>query len=366
MFFSCSAMESRFQRTEAGQRPGESMSNTKVGRNDPCPCGSGKKYKHCCLGHGRSAASELGREFEEMLAGHEFESLEEVQALADSFMAERNRAPVEDFCGLSPEQMGALLYAPLESPEVVRFPDRLSTAPQAPAMTLLNLLLDAIGEQGLKTTAKGNLPRALCIEAAAVLKAEDVNGMTWLRYSRVNKEEDFPELFVARHAAQYAGLIRKHKGRFLLTRQCRTRLDKGGAAAVYPPLLRACATRFNWAWRDRYPELPFIQQSFAFVLYLLSRFGDEERSNHFYEDAYLRAFPMLVDEVAGDPYFSAEDVVKRAFTTRALERFAWFVGLLDMRPTGSMLEPNEFRLSKTALLDEAVVFPNLQSEMGTE
>ena len=23
-------------------------SEKKVGRNDPCPCGSGKKYKHCC------------------------------------------------------------------------------------------------------------------------------------------------------------------------------------------------------------------------------------------------------------------------------------------------------------------------------
>lgn len=22
----------------------------KVGRNDPCPCGSGKKYKNCCMG----------------------------------------------------------------------------------------------------------------------------------------------------------------------------------------------------------------------------------------------------------------------------------------------------------------------------
>src|SRR3989339_210843 len=22
--------------------------NVKPGRNDPCPCGSGKKYKHCC------------------------------------------------------------------------------------------------------------------------------------------------------------------------------------------------------------------------------------------------------------------------------------------------------------------------------
>jgi uncharacterized protein YecA (UPF0149 family) len=21
----------------------------KVGRNDPCPCGSGKKFKNCCL-----------------------------------------------------------------------------------------------------------------------------------------------------------------------------------------------------------------------------------------------------------------------------------------------------------------------------
>ena len=23
----------------------------KVGRNDPCPCGSGKKFKRCHLGH---------------------------------------------------------------------------------------------------------------------------------------------------------------------------------------------------------------------------------------------------------------------------------------------------------------------------
>jgi preprotein translocase subunit SecA len=31
------------QNTTVSQRPG------KVGRNDPCPCGSGKKYKKCCL-----------------------------------------------------------------------------------------------------------------------------------------------------------------------------------------------------------------------------------------------------------------------------------------------------------------------------
>lgn len=25
----------------------------KIGRNDPCPCGSGLKYKKCCLGSGK-------------------------------------------------------------------------------------------------------------------------------------------------------------------------------------------------------------------------------------------------------------------------------------------------------------------------
>ncbi len=31
---------------------GTVVKDKKVGRNDPCPCGSGKKYKHCC---GRNA-----------------------------------------------------------------------------------------------------------------------------------------------------------------------------------------------------------------------------------------------------------------------------------------------------------------------
>jgi preprotein translocase subunit SecA len=32
---------------EAGRRPVQ-REEPKVGRNDPCPCGSGKKYKRCC------------------------------------------------------------------------------------------------------------------------------------------------------------------------------------------------------------------------------------------------------------------------------------------------------------------------------
>ena len=30
------------------QRKQSPARSSKVGRNDPCPCGSGKKYKNCC------------------------------------------------------------------------------------------------------------------------------------------------------------------------------------------------------------------------------------------------------------------------------------------------------------------------------
>ena len=42
---------------------------SKIGRNDPCPCGSGKKYKHCCLRKettGRSEAMSRDRAWETM------------------------------------------------------------------------------------------------------------------------------------------------------------------------------------------------------------------------------------------------------------------------------------------------------------
>ena len=34
------------------KKSGTVVKEKKIGRNDPCPCGSGKKYKHCC---GRNA-----------------------------------------------------------------------------------------------------------------------------------------------------------------------------------------------------------------------------------------------------------------------------------------------------------------------
>jgi len=45
-----SPQQAVLEETKVSQQPMASVPRTeeKVGRNDPCPCGSGKKYKKCC------------------------------------------------------------------------------------------------------------------------------------------------------------------------------------------------------------------------------------------------------------------------------------------------------------------------------
>ena len=84
-----------------------------IGRNDPCPCGSGKKYKQCCLGkEPPPRISAVMDELRAAIAGKTFNTLDEANVFAQNFMESKNRVPQLDFLGLSSEQMGQLLYFP--------------------------------------------------------------------------------------------------------------------------------------------------------------------------------------------------------------------------------------------------------------
>jgi len=52
------------------------------------------------------------------------------------------------------------------------------------------------------------------------------------RFRSINREEDFFELHVTRLVAELAGLIRKYKGRFILSHDCRSLLNREGAPAI--------------------------------------------------------------------------------------------------------------------------------------
>ncbi len=331
------------------------MKKPTLGRNDPCPCGSGRKFKRCCLGteDTQDATSTPGT-LHEALEDQEFSSLEDAQAFVTQYVQRQNLRPQDEFHGLSPAQMHRLLDRPFLSPELVRIPEVLDVNPAAPILRLFNLLTNAIGEQGLKPTAKGNLPRKLCRDAALSYWGEETYQKR-TRFSGINRENDFSDLHVTRLVAELAGLVRKYKGRFILSRDCRRLLAGDGPAAIYSRLFRTYVTQFNWAYRDGYPELQFIQSAFLFTLYLLSRYGDIWRPQEFYEDTFLRAFPMVLDDI--DPgLMSPEETLANCYSWRTLVNFAGFLGLAAVEPSSDDFLCIEYRVKALPLLGDAVQF----------
>ncbi|MHB1348705.1 MAG: hypothetical protein C4563_03610 [Desulfobulbus sp.] len=332
----------------------------KIHGNDPCPCGSGKKYKKCCLGRvdgkpGTGDLADIMAEVRGESAKRQYSSLAELQAELNLLMQRKNNAPLAEFHGLSPARMHRFLHFPFDSPELARFNDSVQPPPDVPILRLLSLLLDAIGEKGLKATATGNLPQKFCREAALAYWGEE-KYKERTRIFTIRTEPEFGEMHCLRLVAGLAGIVRKYKGSFVVTRKCREGIDAHGLGALYPELFRAYVSKFNWAYRDGYEELYFMQQSFLFTLYILRKYGGTTRSHIFYDDIFIKAFPRLLAEVAETAYRSSEETVRRCYTYRVLHHFASFFGLIECIPTSKDILDPRYTVRKLPLLDQLVTF----------
>jgi hypothetical protein len=326
----------------------------KIGRNNPCPCGSGKKYKQCCI-EKRSTGQIVLDEIAEAIDEQEFSSLEELNAFAAQRMEVQNKRSLTEFCGLSPEQMYHFLHTPFTAPETIRFATDAGSTGDSGIMRIFIPLVEAIGESGLKATAKGNLPLKFCKAMAEQLRQQE-NGIRRLYLGGISSEVDLDQLHCTRLTAQLAGLIRKYRGKFVLTRKCRDMLAMENNGSIYLELFKAYATQFNWGYRDRYPEAPIVQHSFLYTLFLLGSFGDVERPQRFYEDKFLAAFPMALDMFPETSYSTTEDSARRCYFLRSLERFAVFFGLAEFSSASGELYREKYKVRKTALLERFVNF----------
>jgi hypothetical protein len=333
-----------------------------TGRNDLCPCGSGKKYKYCCLTkradpHPPGLAQSILDEIVETAAERPVSTLDELNALATQAMNQRNRSALAEFCGLTSDQMSHLLYAPFTSPETVCFSTGMRPVANAGVMRVFIALVEAIGESGLKATATGNLPLKFCKALAQQLREEeDDNDTRLLLIGGIRSEKDLEVLHCTRLVAQLAGLIRKYGGKFVLTRKCRDMLACEDYDGLYFELFKAYSTKFNWGYRDGYSEAGIVQLSFLYTLFLLVTYGDVQRPQKFYEDKFLTAFPMALEMFSDSSYWSAEDEARRCYFLRSLDRFAAFFGLAELKPESQELFPNSYVIGKSALLDRFVTF----------
>lgn len=380
--------------SDPAYHPMTERKKTTVGRNDPCPCGSGNKYKKCCLNASRrpsvggvvsSSGGAFGGDFsnslaepdrtqrdgvlnpglsgrvnddlEAAVANQQFESIEQAQAFVQQHMETRNRAGLVEFHGLSAEQMHCLINDPFDSPAVLQFPDNYQADSSVPYVLFFNQLVAAIGNKNFKPTATGNLPRNFCrLVALKWLGEEGYAKRT--QHGGINSETDFYELNGFRHVCEFAGYLRKYRGKYIIGTECQQLLKAGGQSAVYRGLFKAFITELDWGHGDGYPDqLSLIQHFWAFSLYLLQQFGDEWRPSSFYEDAFLLAFPALVDPTLETSFQSAEEVVRAAFRHRVLRQWLPWFGLAqfeDLEPD-NLLSDN-FRVKKTPLADQVAVF----------
>jgi hypothetical protein len=367
-----------------------------IGRNDPCPCGSGKKYKKCCLNAPDASSSagiytaggpfsaelpnsdavlaqpggaeqsvvlspslskRVNDDLRDALAGQQFESIEQANAFAQRHMEQRNSRGLDEFLGISPEQMNQLINFPYDSPALVTFPDNYRVDDTVPYVFFFHRLLAAVGTNNFKPTERGNLPRNFC--RAVALKWEGEEGYAKrTRYAGINSESDFIELNCFRHVCEFAGYLRKYRGKYIIGKECRQLLKVRGPSAVYRGLFKTYSTKLDWGFGDGYPEfLSLIQRFWAFALYLLQQFGDQWRPAGFYENAFLRAFPALADPTLETSYQSAEEAVKAAFRIRVLQRWMPMFGLVEFESTEpDKLLSNSYRVRKTALADQVAVF----------
>jgi len=212
-------------------------------------------------------------------------------------------------------------------------------------------------ESGLKPTVKGNLPLKFCKALAQELSEdEDDDRNIYLRYGGIRSEVDFEELHCTRLVAELAGLVRKYRGKFVLTRKCRDMLAKQDIGCLYFELFKAYTTKFNWAYRDGYPEAEIVQRSFLYTLFLLTSFGGTERSQQFYEGKFITAFPMVLEMFPETPYTTTDEQVRYAYFLRALDRFAAFFGLAELIEEDEELYRSKYVVRQTVLLDRFLTF----------
>lgn len=186
--------------------------------------------------------------------------------------------------------------------------------------------------------------------------AEKRNTGEHLEYFRIMSETDFRELHTVRLVAVVAGFIKKARGRFILTKSGKDIVQKGISGKTLIELLISYTRKFNWAYNDLYQELPIVQDSFLYTLYLLQKYGNDFRHCSFYEDLFIKAFPRVLQEVTEVPYSSKEEQVRRCYTLRSLERFACFWGFAERKKGQRAFAGRDIEIKKMALLDQMVSF----------
>ncbi len=295
-----------------------------IGRNDPCPCGSGRKYKYCCLHHPKvkpsspkdGPAAALWKEFQASRPPAEFHTFEEMSDAFAEWVTARNARPLDDFIGLSPEQVGLLLERFFD---VVQVAGRVTSVPPALPFVVLDALLETdMGGGRVRIDELPDKPLDLALERMA--SNELFQDMTETGQVRL--------LDVSFLLLRTVGIVRRYRGRFIIGREFRDSVHARDYGALYPVLFRAMCTRIAWGVPLPRSRFEFF---YGFILYLLYRQDGTDCTMSALMDPFFTAFPMLLEELesAEDEDGPAADFPFVVFHVGVVINFLGVLGLVE-------------------------------------
>lgn len=264
-----------------------------------------------------------------------------------------NDAPLAAFSGVSPTQMHALLYAPLEpgSPLQLRpmLPNEVLN--QIPFLRLTEELLRVVQRDGvIKLTALGALPGKYLHElyGFGFLREEMIEA----GYTKLHRETDVPGLSTVHHNTVLAGLLRKVHGKLSLTKNGERLCQPAHRGELLRRILVSFTKKFNWAYHDGYDAPTVGQTGWAFSVLLLLQFGAEVRPLPFYADKYQQAFPFLLADLPGTAWHSPAEQLLSCYGHRTFGHFGQWFGLTSMEEPRLGRERANCLVSPTPLLGQ--------------
>lgn len=304
----------------------------KLGRNDPCHCGSGKKYKRCCMDNVSKQHEQVFDDVEAMLAMNSHLTLDELNAALQHKVQDRNNQPHPDFCGVTPTQMANWLYAPFDELQwvTINTPDDLSASP---VMRYLALILDEAMENdgSFKATSKGNLPAKLVKQASELLPEFAVSqfpiNISISEFAGSN-EDKFNALHYTRVLAEISGILYRRSGRYHVKKSAQKQYQIQGIQAFFKPMLEAAISKYNWGYLDSFEHDVDLR---TFWLFMLWRIQSHKSVDELIEEV-VTAFPDLLLAFSPDDYFSPERNLSTLIEFRFIKGFLQFWGFIIIDP----------------------------------
>ncbi|MCH1931458.1 SEC-C domain-containing protein [Shewanella sp. A25] len=310
----------------------------KSGRNDPCPCGGGKKFKHCCMDKIAKQHADIADDIGSVVAMNPNLSIDEINVVLQNKMQQRNNQPHPDFCGLSPNQMGNWLYAPFAELQGVNIVTSSDLSP-SPVMRYLGLILDEAMENGgsFKATSKGNLPTKIVKQASALLPEFAVAKLNIplciSEFSGVN-EDKFNALHYTRVLAEIAGIIYHRSGCYHVKKAAQVQYQTQGIGIFFKPMLEAAISKYNWGYLDGFEQDIDLRLFWLFMLWRIQSHAD---AGQLIKEVMV-AFPDVLKACYPCDSFTLERSLRLLIESRFIERFLQYWGFVTHQSTRYLLD----------------------------